>query len=882
MSLTTFPKCPDNGGVSGRKVSVRVNIFPITKLPDIFVYQYDVAFSPDDIPPSKARRAWKVFESHIMKAVSSKCFMVYDGRKIAYSAFDMPDQTLTIDVPKEDVLVIPPLDYGGGRDTFDGGRGGRGGGRGGRGGGRGGFSSQPPRTVIQLPPPSFNPVIQTEPLKITVRKSVRISFHELLLFTTGKGPETEEVMHATSALSILIRHVPSMLFTPVGANFFTPEGRKPISGGLECWRGFHQSIRSMMAGHLGINIDVASTVFRKGEISAIDYCLETLGLRDMDQLSRLPRLSERINGVLKGVSVVTIHRGDQRQRFKIGRISRESAREFKFANKEGGGQMSVESYFKDMNVNLRYPTLPLALKANGKTAFPLEVLKIAPAQRFMKRLSGDQTSDMIRATVQRPNERQKEIMDGANSKLRYSNNDHIKSFGMVVGSEMMNIPARILPAPKVIFKNNKSLNGTDGSWNLRGTQLVSAPVLESAAFIFYVRISDGDAKAIATTLLSKFADTGMNIKVRNPPVIVTNPNVFSNIRGSLQSAFKEAAVQFGKRCQLIFCVLDKEPKSLYETIKRISLTEAAVITQCMLFKNVRSAQEIKDQYACNLCLKANIKIGGATNYVDRLPKFDRPTMLFGADVTHAAPGSQAPSIAAVVSTVDRQATIYHSFIRAQGVRTEVIQDMENIAGEALESYKKTTKTYPSRIFFFRDGVSSGQFSEVRNVEVRALQAALTKRNIKCTLTFMVVQKRHHIRLFPTDQNKDRSENCLPGTVVSTSITHPSEFQFILQSHAGLQGMSRPTIYHVLYDDNGMSSDELQQLCFNLCFLAERATRSIAMVSPAYRAHIAAYYARMFIEGEFSDTGSVSSGGSGEQSITFKNVAESIQQTMYYM
>jgi eukaryotic translation initiation factor 2C len=70
--------------------------------------------------------------------------------------------------------------------------------------------------------------------------------------------------------------------------------------------------------------------------------------------------------------------------------------------------------------------------------------------------------------------------------------------------------------------------------------------------------------------------------------------------------------------------------------------------------------------------------------------------------------------------------------------------------------------------------------------------------------------------------------------------HPFEYNFILQSHAGIQGTSRPSIYHVLHDEVKLPCDVLQQLCFNLCFLSERATRSISMAAPAYYAHIAAY------------------------------------------
>jgi eukaryotic translation initiation factor 2C len=60
-------------------------------------------------------------------------------------------------------------------------------------------------------------------------------------------------------------------------------------GGLEIWRGYHQSVRGMMAGHLGINIDLASCVFRKGGISVLEFLCEVLQARDANDLGRIPR-----------------------------------------------------------------------------------------------------------------------------------------------------------------------------------------------------------------------------------------------------------------------------------------------------------------------------------------------------------------------------------------------------------------------------------------------------------------------------------------------------------------------------------------------------------------------------------------------------------------
>jgi len=382
-------------------------------------------------------------------------------------------------------------------------------------------------------------------------------------------------------------------------------------------------------------------------------------------------------------------------------------------------------------------------------------------------------------------------------------------------------------------------------------------------------------------MLEKWAATGMRIGCQRCPVLIGNPNAGAGaVRGMLQNAFKSATTQFGRRCQMIICIVDGD-RHLYQEIKRVTLTEAGVLTQCMLSKNAGNPRAIKDQYAANVALKVNIKLGGATNHVDHLPLYDMPTMVLGADVTYAAPGSGQPSVAAVVSSIDRHATVYHTYLRAMPPRTEMISDLKDMTAKALDGFHKACGVYPQRIVFFRDGVSSGQFKEVREHEIRAMKDALKAKGCHDTkLTFVVVQKRHHIRLFPEDGNKDRSGNCMPGTVIDTDIVHPTQFNFILQSHSGIQGTSRPAIYYVIYDEIQLGSDQMQQLCFNLCYLSERATRSISFVAPSYRAHLAAIYGRMFIDGDISDTGSMRSGG--EMPIRLLDLKDPVARTMYYM
>lgn len=56
------------------------------------------------------------------------------------------------------------------------------------------------------------------------------------------------------------------------------------------------------------------------------------------------------------------------------------------------------------------------------------------------------------------------------------------------------------------------------------------------------------------------------------------------------------------------------------------------------------------------------------------------------------------------------------------------------------------------------------------------------------ITFIVVQKRHHTRLFCSDKKEQsgKSGNIPAGTTVDVGITHPTEFDFYLCSHQGIQ------------------------------------------------------------------------------------------------
>lgn len=338
----------------------------------------------------------------------------------------------------------------------------------------------------------------------------------------------------------------------------------------------------------------------------------------------------------------------------------------------------------------------------------------------------------------------------------------------------------------------------------------------------------------------------------------------------------------GHDLELLIVILPDNNGSLYGDLKRICETDLGLVSQCCLTKHV---YKMSKQYLANVALKINVKVGGRnTVLVDALSRriplvSDIPTIIFGADVTHPHPGEDSsPSIAAVVASQDwPEVTKYAGLVCAQEHRQELIQDLfrswvdvakgpqtGGMIKELLISFRRATGQKPLRIIFYRDGVSEGQFYQVLLHELEAIRKACAslEPNYQPPVTFVVVQKRHHTRLFPNNHNDKRmtdpSGNILPGTVVDSKICHPTEFDFYLCSHAGIQGTSRPAHYHVLWDENNFTADGLQLLTNNLCYTYARCTRSVSIVPPAYYAHLAAFRARFYMEPE-SDSGSLSSG-----------------------
>ncbi|EAY91417.1 hypothetical protein OsI_13041 [Oryza sativa Indica Group] len=819
----TFPARPDVGTI-GRRCRVRANHF-LVQVADKDIYHYDVVITPESTSRERNR-------SIINKLVAlHKQFLdgrlpVYDGRKSIYTAGPLPFKT-------KDFVVkhINPL----------------------RGNQR------------------------EEEYKVTIKQASKTDLYSLKQFLVGRQRELPQ--DTIQALDIALRECPTSKYVSISRSFFSQSFGHggEIGSGTECWRGYYQSLRPTQMG-LSLNIDISATAFYKAQ-PVMDFAVQYLNIRDVSRrLSDQDRI--KLKKALKGVQIVATHWKEKSIRYKITGIPSAPMNELMFDL--DGNRISVVQYFKKQyNYSLKHVNWP-CLQAGSDSRpkyLPMEVCSILEGQRYSKKLNEHQVTNILRMTCERPAQRESSIIEIKTFYLysqivntnSYGNDDCAKEFGIKVANQLAVVDARVLPTPRLKYHDSgreKVCNPSVGQWNMINKQMNTRPCVD---------IIQGQQR---------------------------------NIEGAIRNIHRQSSEKLdqqgltGQQLQLLIVILP-EISGSYGRIKRICETEVGVITQCCAPKSLQKGGK---QYLENLALKMNVKVGGRNTVLEdalhkKIPILtDRPTIVFGADVTHPSPGEDAsPSIAAVVASMDwPEVTKYKCLVSTQSHREEIISNLYTevkdplkgiIRGgmirELLRSFYQETGQKPSRIIFYRDGVSEGQFSQVLLYEMDAIRKACAslQEGYLPPVTFIVVQKRHHTRLFPENRRDmmDRSGNILPGTVVDTMICHPSEFDFYLCSHSGIKGTSRPTHYHVLLDENGFKADTLQTLTYNLCYTYARCTRAVSIVPPAYYAHLGAFRARYYMEDEHSDQGSSSSVTTRTDRSTkpLPEIKENVKRFMFY-
>ncbi|KAG5401557.1 hypothetical protein IGI04_016164 [Brassica rapa subsp. trilocularis] len=671
-----------------------------------------------------------------------------------------------------------------------------------------------------------------------------------------RGQESENSQEAIRVLDIILRqHAARQGCLLVRQSFFhnDPSNCEPVGGNILGCRGFHSSFRTTQGG-MSLNMDVTTTmIIKPGPL--VDFVIANQGAKD-------PFTVDWSKKGLSDVCLLPLCRFEYRPRNAPKNENGESETV----------EITVYDYFlRERNLELQYSAdLPCVNVGRPKrpTYIPLEHCTLIPLQRYTKALNTFQRSALVEKSRQKPQER----MNVLSKALKVSNYDAeplLRSCGISISSNFTQVEGRVLPAPKLKMGRGDELFPRNGRWNFNNKQFVEPTKIDKWAVANFsarcnVRqlvddlIRIGGMKGIEIAAPFDVFEEGHQFR-RAPPMIRVE-KMFEEIQSKLPGA-----------PQFLLCLLpERKNCDIYGPWKKKNLTEYGIVTQCMA-----PVRQPNDQYLTNCLLKINAKLGGLNSMlsVERTPAFTViskvPTIILGMDVSHGSPGqSDVPSIAAVVSS--RQWPLvskYRASVRTQPSKAEMIESLvkkngtedDGIIKELLvDFYTSSGKRKPEHIIIFRDGVSESQFNQVLNIELDQIIEAckLLDENWNPKFLLLVAQKNHHTKFFQPNS----PDNVPPGTIIDNKICHPKNNDFYLCAHAGMIGTTRPTHYHVLYDEIHFSPDELQELVHSLSYVYQRSTTAISVVAPICYAHLAAAQLGTFMKFEDQSETSSSHGG----------------------
>ncbi|KVH87597.1 Argonaute/Dicer protein, PAZ [Cynara cardunculus var. scolymus] len=669
-------------------------------------------------------------------------------------------------------------------------------------------------------------------------------------------------------------------------------------GGVLGCRGFHSSFRTSQGG-LSLNIDVSTTmIIQPGPV--VDFLIANQNVKDPYSVDWA-----KAKRTLKNLRVKTSPTNTE---YKITGLSEKPCNEQLFSlrqkSKDDSGkfetlEITVYDYFVNYRkIELRYsgdlPCINVG-KPKKPTFFPIELCSLVSLQRYTKALNTLQRSSLVEKSRQKPQERMRVLSDA----LKLNNYDAeplLKSCGISINNNFTQVEGRVLPAPRLKVGNGEDFFPRNGRWNFNNKKLVDPTKIERWAVVnFSARC---DIRNLVRDLIKCGGLKGIKIdepfdvfeespQNRRAPPLVRVEKMFENIQSKLPGA-----------PQFLLCLLPERKNSdLYGPWKRKNLAEYGIVTQCI------APMRVNDQYLTNVLLKINAKLGGlnsmlAVEHSPSIPLVSKaPTIILGMDVSHGSPGqSDIPSIAAVVSSrhwplISR----YRASVRAQSPKVEMIDNLfkkvsdtedEGIMRELLlDFYVSSAKRKPDQIIIFRDGVSESQFNQVLNIELDQIIEACKFLDEKWCPKFLVIiaQKNHHTKFFQPGS----PDNVQPGTVIDNKVCHPRNNDFYMCAHAGMIGTTRPTHYHILYDEIGFSADDLQELVHSLSYVYQRSTTAISVVAPICYAHLAATQVSQFIKYEDHSETSSSHGGTGVTSagavpfVQLPKLQENVCNSMFF-
>nr|4F1N_A Chain A, KpAGO [Vanderwaltozyma polyspora DSM 70294]4F1N_B Chain B, KpAGO [Vanderwaltozyma polyspora DSM 70294] len=623
---------------------------------------------------------------------------------------------------------------------------------------------------------------------------------------------------------------------------------------------------------------------------------------------------------------------------------------------------TIDYFKRKYDITLKYPDMKLVNLGGKNDVVPPECLTIVPGQKLKGQIFDTKT--YIDFSAIRPTEKFDLISRLSMPAIKRGLTDSEKEESSAPHNsayQFMRVPSRILDAPVVQFKEStfeykdKSYGTkheeSKGNWNMKGHQFISTPAKQvNLRAIFINNANTAPPASMESELdisMDKFASDvkqlGVDFNVSGKPILInqfgppikkfqgggrggrggrgsrggrggrgapSGPPTFETSPGEI--SLLNLLENIPSNTYILYVLRRGNDSAVYDRLKYITDLKFGALNSCVVWDNFKKNSI---QYNSNVVMKMNLKLLGSNHslsiennklLIDK--ESNLPILVLGSDVTHY-PEKDQNSIASLVGSYDDKFTQFPGdYMLQDGPGEEIITNVGSLMLNRLKIYQKHNNgKLPTKIMYFRDGVSVDQFSQVVKIEVKSIKESVRKFGPQLNggnkydppVTCIATVKRNQVRFIPIQENAKNEKgeevavqsmgNVMPGTVVDRGITSVAHFDFFIQSHQALKGTGVPCHYWCLYDENQSTSDYLQEICNNLCYIFGRSTTSVKVPAPVYYADLLCTRATCFFKAgfELNMAQAPKEKGSKDQPTVSKNVLlpqvnDNIKSVMYYI
>ncbi|EDV32449.2 uncharacterized protein Dana_GF14047 [Drosophila ananassae] len=476
----------------------------------------------------------------------------------------------------------------------------------------------------------------------------------------------------------------------------------------------------------------------------------------------------------------------------------------------------VEYYLTKYNIRIRDHNQPLLISKSrdkAQKANASEVVVLIPELCRVTGLTDSMRSDfkLMRAMSEHTRmnpDRRIDRLRRFNHRLQTTTDSLkvLKDWNMDLDQNLIEVQGRIISPQKIVFSDQKVSAGDTGDWTryFRDQRMLTTPSdgIDRWAVIAPERNSY-DLKNLMENMFR--AASGMGLRIKTPHEL----KIYDDRTATYIRAMDDCARMDPK---LILCLVPNNNADRYSAIKKRGYVDRAVPTQVVTIKTAKNRGLMS--IATKIAIQINCKLG-YTPWMVEVPLSG--LMTIGFDIAKST-RDRKKAYGALVASMDlQQNSTYFSTVSECSAFDSLSNNLWPMIAKALRQYQREHHKLPTRIMFYRDGVSPGALKQLFEFEVKEIVEKLDAeyKRANCgppMLAYIVVTKSMNTRFFNNGRNPP------PGTVVDDVVTLPERYDFYLVSQQVRQGSVSPTSYNVLYSNIRLSPDQIQKLTYKMCHL----------------------------------------------------------------